>query len=422
MNTRPTWAEISLSALRRNYRMLRDYFVDSHAEMMPVVKADAYGHGAIECAQALRQDGAGWFGVTCASEGLALRFAGIEGRIILLSGFFPGEERQLIEQQLTPAVWLEDHLYALEAAAENHSSRHLFKAMQSAASAKIPVHLKVDTGMCRLGVQIEALPKLLGCLRKLKHVELEGVFSHYASAEIIDSPQSLAQEERFAEALRLVQQQGFEIRYSHMANSSGLNRAHLVAQGRKTSKQIARKSLATSVSVSDVNAGTTLVRPGIALYGYRFPIATTTGNAAVVTGGPPRKLTPVLSWKTRVMQVKKVGAGEALGYNGTFVTSKPSLIAALPVGYADGLNRLLSNKGRVIVRGAYAPIVGRVSMDITLTDVTGIPGVSIGDEVILIGQSDRLRIDAWEHSYHCGTIPYEILCNISKRVPRVHLE
>jgi alanine racemase len=253
-------------------------------------------------------------------------------------------------------------------------------------------------------------------------VELEGVFSHYASAEIIDSPQSLAQEQRFAEAVQLVQQQGFEIRYSHMANSSGLIRAYVAAQGGKTSEQVAGKSAATSARTSNLTSGTTLVRPGIALYGYRFPMATTTGNAAVVSGSGRRNLIPVLSWKTRIMEVKRVGAGQALGYNGTFVTSKPSIIAALPVGYADGLNRLLSNKGRVMVRGTYAPIVGRVSMDITLADVTGIAGVSVGDEVILIGQSDRLRIDAWEHSYHCGTIPYEILCNISRRVPRVHLE
>jgi len=214
--------------------------------------------------------------------------------------------------------------------------------------------------------------------------------------------------------------------------------------------------------------GKTMVRPGIAIYGYAMPILTAAGNqvAGFALGGPPLRgmstggatsrtperrewaerfrasyklppkqrqeliedfrhtssLRPVLTWKTRVMQVKRVPVGQALGYNGTFVTSRASVIAALPVGYADGLNRLLSNKGRVIVGDAYVPIVGRVSMDITLIDVTDLDRVSIGDEVIIIGRSEHCRIDAWEHAYHCGTIPYEILCSISKRVPRVYLQ
>src|SRR5215469_3519606 len=196
MHTRPTWAEVSLAALRHNYRLLRDYMAGGYAEMMPVVKADAYGHGAEACAKALKEEGAAWFAVTCASEGLALRFAGIEGRILLLSGFFPGEERLLIEQKLTPAVWDKTHLDALESAAMNRGGRKTFKAVPQQQRANIQVHLKVDTGMGRLGARVEELPALLQHIRQLKHVELEGVFSHYAEAEVIDSPRAEAQDQK----------------------------------------------------------------------------------------------------------------------------------------------------------------------------------------------------------------------------------
>jgi alanine racemase len=420
-----------------------------YAEMMPVVKADAYGHGAEACAKALKDDGASWFAVTCASEGLALRFAGIEGRILLLSGFFPGEERQLMEQKLTPAVWDKSHLDALESAAGSKGARKTFKSVPEEQRAKIQVHLKVDTGMGRLGAGLEELPGLLQHLSRLRHVELEGVFSHYAAAEIIDSPEAEEQEQKFEEALKVVREAGFHPTYVHMANSAGFT--HM-------------KSLHFAV-------GKTMVRPGIALYGYGLPMVTAAGNrvAGFALGAAPLRavsggsgpsgsvqteerqrwaekfresyklpagerqelmddfrnlhsLRPVLTWKTRVMQVRRVPAGRPLGYSGIFVTTRPSTIAALPVGYADGLNRLLSNKGRVIVRDSYAPIVGRISMDITLVDVTDVEHVSVGDEVTIIGRSDQCRIDAWEHAFHCGTIPYEILCNISKRVPRVHVE
>ena len=450
MHTRPTWAEVSLAALRHNYRLVRDYMAGGYAEMMPVVKADAYGHGAEACAKALKEEGTSWFAVTCASEGLALRFAGIEGRILLLSGFFPGEERQLIEQRLTPAVWDKAHLDALETTAGTKRGRKkTFKTVPQERLSKIQVHLKVDTGMGRLGVRLEELPVLLQHFRRLTHLELEGVFSHYAAAEVIDSPQAEAQEKNFEEALKMVRDSGFDPAYVHMANSAGF---------------IHMKSLHFPV-------GKVLVRPGIALYGYGLPIVTAAGNRVAgftigpapfraVSGGSEslgssqkeerqrwaekfresyklpagqrqelvdefrnsHSLKPVLTWKTRVMQVKRFGAGQALGYSGTFVTTRPSTIAALPVGYADGVNRLLSNKGRVIVRDSYAPIVGRVSMDITLVDVTDVDRVSVADEVIIIGRSKQCRIDAWEHAYHCDTIPYEILCNISKRVPRVHVE
>ena len=445
MNTRPTWVEVSLSALRHNYRLVRDYLAGGHAEMMPVVKADAYGHGAEECAKALKKEGASWFAVTCASEGLALRFAGIEGRVLLLSGFFPGEERQLIEQKLTPAVWEKDHLDALESVAGARRPKKTFKAVPPEQLSKIQVHIKVDTGMGRLGAQVDELPTLLHHLHRLKHVQLEGVFSHYADAEVIDSPEAEAQDKKFEEALKIVRDAGFDPAYVHMANSAGF---------------IHMKSLHFPI-------GRAMVRPGIALYGYAMPIVTAAGNrvAGFTVGAAPfrpmtsgaeasgssreferqkwaekfrqssteqrqelmeefrhsHSLRPVLTWKTRVMQVKRVPPGQALGYNGTFVATRPSIVAALPVGYADGLNRLLSNKGRVIVHDAYAPIIGRVSMDITLIDVTDIDPVSTGDEVVVIGRSEHCRIDAWEHAYHCGTIPYEILCNISKRVPRVHV-
>ena len=353
----------------------------------------------------------------------------------------------LIEQQLTPAVWDRDQLDALEAAGEHSISRQLFKAVSNEVAVKIKIHLKIDTGMGRLGAPVTELAKLLAHMRKLKHVNLEGVFSHYASAEVIDSPLGEEQEKEFAKALEIVEESGFYPECVHMANSAGLIHAGSLK----------------------FPAGKALVRPGIALYGYALPIVTASGNsvpgftmsaslpsyagigkeagsAAGERSASQKKirelfkmpeqqrqaianefiqahsLRPALTWKTRTMQVRQVKKGQALGYNGAFVTQRPSTIAALPVGYADGLNRLLSNKGRVILRDQYAPIVGRVSMDITLIDVTGVQGVSVGDEVLLIGRSQSCRIDAWEHAYHCGTIPYEVLCNISKRVPRVAVE
>lgn len=375
--TRPTWAEVSLRTLRENYRMVRDY-VGKGVTVCAVVKAYAYGHGAVECAQALQQEGATWLGVTSLDEAIPLREEGIDTRILLMTGFWRGEQEEVVRLSLTPTVWEVEHVELMErAAARLDATQH-------------PVHLKVDTGMGRLGATLEELPRLLKALRSASHLKLEGVATHLASSEVLDAPSVAEQLKNFETARRQLIDFGFNPQFVHAAN--------------------------TSAVISHHEAWNSMVRPGLALYGYHLPFE----RAGRVVSGRGLKLAvkPVLTWKTRIFSLRDMRAGQALGYGGTYVTKAPSRVAVLPVGYADGLNRGLSGGGRVIVRESYAPIVGRISMDLTLVDVTGIADVEVGDEVVLLGAADGLTVDAREHAELANTIPYEILCGISKRVPR----
>jgi alanine racemase len=379
--TRPTWAEVSLRALRENYRTIARY-VGLGVAVCAVVKAYAYGHGAVECATALEQEGASWLGVTSLDEAIPLREEGITARILLMTGFWRGEEEEIIRLRLTPTVWEVDQIELLErAAAQLSVSQHA-------------VHLKVDTGMGRLGATPEELPKLLAVLKASRHLLLEGLSTHIASSEVLDAPSVTEQLKRFEAARHLIEQNGFDPPLVHAAN--------------------------TSAVVAHHESWNTMVRPGLALYGYHLPFER--AGRAVSGRGLRLPLQPVLTWKTRILSLREMPAGQALGYGGTYVTKAAARIAILPVGYADGLNRELSSKGRVIVREHYAPIVGRISMDLTTVDVTGIPGVEVADEVILLGSSDGLSVDAREHAELAHTIPYEILCAISKRVPRRYEE
>jgi alanine racemase len=376
--TRPTWAEVSLSALRQNFRTVAKH-VGAGVTVCAVVKADAYGHGAVECSRALQSEGAKWMGVTSLDEAIPLREAGIDSRILLMTGFWRGEENEIIRLQLTPTVWEPWHIEFLEKAAAVGSVRHA-------------VHLKVDTGMGRLGVSPEGLPAVLKALSAAPHLILEGISTHLASSEVMDAPSVGEQERRFEDALRTVRSAGFNPELIHMANTSAM---------------ISRRETLNN-----------MVRPGISLYGYYLPFLRA---GREVSGGTLRlPVKPVLTWKTRILSMRDFAANQPLGYGGTFVTKAPAHVAVLPVGYADGYNRQLSNRGRVIIRDHYAPIVGSISMDLTLVDVTGIPGVSVGDEVILLGASDGLSVDALDHARLANSSPYEILCNISKRVPRRH--
>ena len=374
--TRPTWAEVSLGTLRQNFRTVVKH-TGAGVTVCAVVKADAYGHGAVECSRALQAEGAKWLGVTSLDEAIPLREAGIETRILLMTGFWRGEESEIARLKLTPTVWEPWHIEALENAAASGAMRQ-------------PVHLKVDTGMGRLGVSLEELPAVLRALSTAPHVTLEGLSTHLASSEIMDAPSVAEQERRFEEAQRMVRAAGLEPGLIHMANTGAL------ISRRETWKN--------------------MVRPGVALYGYYLPFQRA---GREVSGGTLRlAVKPVLTWKTRILSMRNFAAEQALGYGGTFVTQAPARVAVLPVGYADGYNRQLSNRGRVIVRDHYAPIVGSISMDLTLVDVTGIPGIAVGDEVILMGTSEGLSVDALEHARLANSSPYEILCNISKRVPR----
>jgi alanine racemase len=375
--TRPTWAEVSLSTLRENYRTVTKY-VGSGVTVCAVVKAYAYGHGAVECSKALEQEGATWLGVTSLDEAIPLRGEGIATRILLMTGFWRGEEEEIVRVDLTPTVWEIGQIELLERAAAR-----LGVPQQS-------VHLKIDSGMGRLGCTLEQLPGICQLLQASPHLKVEGFATHLASSEVLDAPSVSEQLKAFADARRVLSEYGFDPPLVHTAN--------------------------TSAVISHHESWNTMVRPGLALYGYHLPFERA---GRIVSGSGLRlSLKPVLTWKTRILSLRDMRAGQALGYGGTYVTKAPSRVAVLPVGYADGLNRALSAGGRVIVREHYAPIVGRISMDLTTVDVTGIPGVEVADEVVLLGSHDGLSVDAREHAELANTIPYEILCAISKRVPR----
>jgi alanine racemase len=373
-----TWAEVSLAALGENFHAIQKH-VGADVTICAVVKADGYGHGAIRCARALEAEGATWLGVTSAAEGLALRGTGVRVRILLMTGIWKGEEDGIVAQNLTPTIWEPWHIELLERAASKRQS-------------VLPVQLKLDTGMNRLGAPKEALPRLCEMLSACKHLSLEGISTHLASAEVLDDENAVRQMKNFEEGLAILRNYGLQPQLVHMGNSAAMS--------------------------ARPETWKTMVRPGIALYGYSLAF-TRGGEPAAVT--PLPRLRPVLSWKTRVLTVKEAAAGEAIGYMGTYVTKARSHIAVLPVGYADGYPRLLSNRARVIVRGEYAPVVGRVSMDLTIVDVSHIREVAVGDEVILIGGSGSKSVDAVELARLCESVPYEILCGLSQRVPRVYL-
>jgi alanine racemase len=375
--TRPTWAEVSLRDLRYNFRVIQHH-IGTGVTVCAVVKADAYGHGATECARALEEEGARWLGVTSLDEAIPLRDAGLQSRILLMTGFWRGEQEEIVRLGLTPTVWEPGQVELMERAAAR------------LGVAKQPVHLKVDTGMGRLGVAPEDFPQVCSTLKSSPHLFLEGLSTHLASSEVLDAPSVGEQLKCFEKVRRALRDEGFDPPLVHAAN--------------------------TGAVISRKESWNSMVRPGIALYGYHLAFE----RAGREVSGAKLRLAvkPVLSWKTRILSLRDMRANQALGYGGTYVTKAQTRIAVLPVGYADGFNRQLSSRGRVIVREHYAPIVGRISMDLTLVDVTGLPGITVGDEVVLLGTADDLSVDALEHAALANTSPYEILCSISKRVPR----
>jgi alanine racemase len=367
--------------LRQNFRAVQQH-IGTGIQVCAIVKADAYGHGAVECARALEQEGARWFGVTSLDEAIPLREAGLRGRILLMTGFWRGEEEEIVRLGLTPTVWETGQIELFE------------RAATALGVPKHPIHLKVDTGMGRLGVAPEDLARICSGLKSSPHLTLEGLSTHLASSEVLDAPSVESQLKSFDEVRDFLRNQGFNPPLVHTAN--------------------------TSAVISRPESWNTMVRPGIALYGYYLPFER--AGREVSGSGLRLAVKPALTWKTRILSLRDMRANQALGYGGIYITKAPARIAVLPVGYADGLNRRLSSQGRVIVREHYAPIVGRISMDLTLADVTGLPGVSVGDEVVLLGATDGLSVDAREHASLSETVPYEILCGISKRVPRRHIE
>ena len=370
---RPTWAEIDLNALAHNFRVIRNH-VGDQVKILAAVKANAYGHGAVECARLLAREGVDWFGVALPEEGLDLRRAGLKSPILCLAGFWPGQEAACLRQKLTPVVYRLDLIESLDRAARG-------------AGVTVPVHVKIDTGMGRLGVPARSSADFCAALKRYRNIRIDGLMTHLAAADDEAKEEFTGDQlAKFENAIAIFRARGFNPELVHAANS-----AATFARRRTTDN---------------------LVRPGGSLYGF----VTDVFPAQI----EPPQLKPVMSLHSRIMLLKKVSKGEKLGYGGTFETRRESLIATLPIGYDDGYVRGLSNRGRVLVRGQFVPVVGRVSMDLTLIDVTDVAGVEMDDHVTLLGADGNSRITAEEIGAAAGTISYEITCGISNRVPRFY--
>jgi alanine racemase len=389
MPTRPVWAEVSRSRLLANWILLRAAATDD-ADMLTVVKADAYGHGAVACAPLLERAGAAWLGVTCVAEGIALREACPDARILVMSGLWDGEADPIIEHRLTPQVWEPFHFDLLEEVARRRGS----------GLGSVPVHLEVDTGMSRQGVRsLDDLKTLLARCGAGSSIQIEGVMTHFSAPEVLDPDETDAQITRFAAALDVITEHHIQPKWIHAGNSATL----FVPEHLHVLRELARK-----------HSARLMLRPGLALYGY-LPRFVPRSSDPPETGA----LKPVLAWKTRVVSLRDIDANESAGYNMTFRAVRRTRLALIPVGYADGLNRLLSNRGHALVRGKKVPIAGRVSMDQTILDVTDIREAEIGDEVVLIGEQGGECISAYDLADLTGTIPYEVTCGISARVRRL---
>lgn len=361
---RPTRAEVDLGAIAHNLRVLRQ--IAGSARVLAVVKADAYGHGVVPVTARLQAEGVDGFGVALAEEGIELRDAGITAEILVLNGVYGGAHADVLHHGLTPVVYDLGEVEAFE---------------RAAGGRPFAVHLKVDTGMARLGVPVDELPAFLDRLSRHRRVRIEGLMTHLASADA-DDEFTREQLARFARAEALLVERGHRPRVVHAANSAGAFR-HAAARF-------------------------DLIRPGLALFGYR-PADDVRAD-----------LRPALRLRTEIIAIRELPSGAPVGYNARFRTTRRTRIATLPVGYGDGLFRAATNRGEVLVRGQRAPMVGAVSMDLTTIDVTDVPDVALHDEAILLGTQDGQVLGADDLARASGTIPYEVLTNISRRVPRFY--
>ena len=387
---RPVWAEVSLAALRHNLNAIRCYVNpasekrQTSRKVLSIVKGNGYGHGGPEVAKALEKFGSDWFGVASAGEGVELRKAGVRKPILVLGGFWPGEEKNLIRHDLTPAIHRVDQLALFEAAAAKAHKKH------------VSIHLKFDTGMNRLGIapcEADCFAKLF---RKCKRLELIGTFTHLAASEVFtDTPtgrETPEQLERFFGAIERLRALGISAGIVHVANSAAI--------------------AARPESWAD------MVRPGAVLYGYHpgfDPMHLRTKYEAMLA------LRPVMSLRARLLNVRSVAAGSGVGYNASWVAKRPSLVAVLAAGYADGIHRSLGNHGCVYIRGHKAPIIGIVSMDVSMLDVTDIPDAAIGDIATVYGTDGDHVYAANVVARSIGTVTSDLISGVSRRVPRFYL-
>ena len=392
MHTRPCWVEIDTRALENNYRFLASV-ASPHAELLAMVKADAYGHSLALCAPAAVRAGVRWLGVTSVEEGVAARAVCPESNILVISGAFAGQGTDAVRHRLTSVVWEPFQLDELEAAA----------AAAQLAPGALPVHLEIDTGMSRQGVDPAHLAQLLARFTAASPLRLEGVMTHLYAADESDERVTHEQLDRLASALDQIRSAGLAPQLLNVGNSAAL----LATQAPLITAIAQRYNM------------TVLMRPGLALYGLtpEFDPPFTADPASLAAAR--QKLQPVLAWKTKVVGVRSIPAGASIGYNGTFIASEPMSVALLAVGYADGLDRRLGNRFSLLVRGQRAPLVGRVSMDQAVLDVTEIPLVAPGDEVVLIGSQGDARIAAEDHAAASGTISWEVFTSIGSRVARI---
>lgn len=368
---RPTWTEINLDNLAFNFHSAKK-FIGSDVKYMAVVKADGYGHGAVECARRLEAEGIDWFGVALPEEGIELRKSGIRKLILCLGSFWEGQENAILNYNLTPVIYRLENAESLNRAAEERGT-------------SVDIHIKIDTGMGRIGVRFDEAADFADRIKGLPALRVQGLMTHFASADDLGQNEFTAlQIERFNRAVSIFEEKGFRPVYKDLANSPG--------------------------AVVHPESRQTMVRLGGILYGL--------GGDVLPKAAAKPELKPVLSLHSRIAHLKTVPEGETLGYGRTFRTEKESLIATIPIGYQDGYSRVLSNTGRVIVGGAVVPVVGRISMDWTLVDVSDVPGAGVGDEVILIGERDGHSITAEELARKTETISYEITCGINRRVVR----
>lgn len=389
MQTRPCWVEIRTHSLEENYRFLQS-LAAPHTELLAIVKADAYGHSLGLCAPAAVRAGAHWLGVTSVEEGIAARAACPEPRVLVIGGVFPGQGAAALEHGLTAVAWEPYQFEELEAAAR----------AAGAQPGTVPVHLEIDTGMSRQGVLPAGLAPVLARFGAASPLKLEAVMTHLYASDEANGAATTTQLARLEEAVRQVLAAGLKPEWLNVGAT-----AALVGGDAETIAVLAARS-----------GLKTMMRPGFALYGL-VPHFEPEEPADVAAARA--RLQPVLSWKTKVVGLRFIPAGAVVGYNGTFVATEPMRLALLAVGYADGLDRHLGNHFSLLVRGERAPIIGRVSMDQTVVDVTDIPGVQVGDEVVILGHQGKDAITAFDLADDTETIPWEVFTRIAPRVRRV---
>src|SRR5216683_1054306 len=388
---RPVWAEVSLGALTHNLEAIRKYVNPAEEKrktprkILSIVKGNGYGHGGPEVAKALEKAGSDWFGVTCTDEGIAVREAGVRKPILILTSFVAGEEARLVENDLTAVIHRCEQLELLNRAGARLGGKK-----------RIPFHLKIDTGMNRLGIapsDVECFARQLG---KCKNLQLTGIFSEFASSGVFtETPvgqQTREQEERLYEAIERLRALGIDPGVVHLANSAAI--------------------------VSRPETWADMVRPGAILYGYHPGYDPMEKREEAEQRLP---LKPVMSLRSRIISLRSVPAGGGVGYNATFVAKRPSRIGVLAAGYGDGIHRSLGNRGSVLVRGKLAPIVGIVSMDVTMIDVTDVPDVVLGDVATFYGTDGEHMLPANLVARGIGTVTSDLLCAVSARVPRIYL-